>query len=81
MYTKLCPYCGQYSYSACLGRWICPYCGKDITAVAAAPAGVKKKAGSKQKFPPDKVFFCLIEGIFPSGVEHLRHNMFRGRYL
>ena len=36
---KICPACGQSSYSACCGQiWICPCCGEDLSAVTGAAA-------------------------------------------
>ena len=35
-YRKICPECGQKSFSASkLGEWTCPYCGKDLTEIEA----------------------------------------------
>lgn len=38
MYKKICPNCGQVSYSSCkedcrVKKWECPYCGYDLSDV------------------------------------------------
>lgn len=33
MYTRVCPYCRQKSYSSYTERWLCPYCQRDISHI------------------------------------------------
>ena len=48
MLKKVCPQCGQASYSASeFGLWLCPYCGANLRYERAVLAGTIKEDKTK----------------------------------
>lgn len=49
MYKKICPNCGEPSYSADDSSWKCPYCGEDISDIDKKVAGNEDNQKSKSR--------------------------------